>query len=125
MINKNELFELLAEDFAIAVKEYRRAKKESEVYDPMFMNEEEEEEKYNEYKARIKTLTTSKDYIKLTREEFWIEILKAKIQVIACIGGFKLMQEFHTFLYDYPGDNNLNLASAFDYYADGIGGWCR
>jgi hypothetical protein len=48
-----------------------------------------------------------------------------RIQVIAAIGGFKFMQEFHDFLCQYRKYENLNLARAFDWYADGIGGWCR
>jgi hypothetical protein len=57
--------------------------------------------------------------------EFCGKIIESKIQVIAAIGGFMFMQEFHNFLYQYRKYENLNLASAFNWYADGIGGWCR
>lgn len=124
-MNRNELFASLAEDFAQAVKEYRKAKAESEIGNPIFISEEREEKEYQEYQARMKSLTTSKDYIKITREEYWQKILQAKIEVISKIGGFEMMQEFHRYLYSHPENDNLNLYSAFDYYADGIGGWCR
>lgn len=125
MLNKNELFISLAEDFSQAVNEYRRAKRESEIDRRIFMTESEEEQEYKEFQNRMKSLTTSKNYIKLTREEYWGNILKAKIEVIAQIGGFEMMQDFHRYLYGYLKNDELNLYSAFDYYADGIGGWCR
>lgn len=125
MLNKDKLFISLTEDFAQAVSEYRKAKRESEINKPMFASEEEEEQDYKKYQDRMKSLTTSKDYIKITREEYWQNILKAKIEVISKVGGFGMMQEFHRYLYNHPKNNELSLYSAFDYYADGIGGWCR
>ncbi len=125
MFNKNELFASLLEDFSQAVNEYRTAKKESEINKPIFMNDEQEEQDYKEYQDRMKSLTTSKDYIKITREEYWQNILQAKIEVISKIGGFEMMQEFHKYLYEHPNNDALSLYSAFDYFADGIGGWCR
>lgn len=124
-IENNELFISLAEDFSKAVNEYRKAKKESEISKPIFMSDKEEEQDYKEYQNRMKSLISSKDYIKITREEYWQNILQAKIEVISKIGGFEMMQEFHRYLYKHSKNEELNLYSAFDYFADGIGGWCR
>lgn len=124
MFNKDDLFKYLAEDFSNAVIEYRKAKEDTELLKKCFMSQEEEDKISKEYEYRMKSLTVSKDYINITRDEYWGKILSSKIEVIACIGGFELMQEFMNYLSVYKKDN-LNLASAFDYHADGIGGWCR
>lgn len=121
---KDVLFKALAEDFAKAVSEYRKARQESDLPTNFSYDDEEREENYRAYDKRIEALKTSKDYISLTREEYWQQILKAKIEVIASIDGFKMMQDFCTYLCNIP-DDDLNLYSAFDYYADGIKGWCR
>lgn len=123
-LNKEELFKSLAEDFARAVREYRKAKYENEMPSTWSLDENKNERMYEEYKTRIKALSSSKDYISLTRQEYWEQILEAKIQVIAAIGGLKLMQDFCTYLYNHSIED-LNMYSAFDCFADGIGGWCR
>lgn len=124
-IDDKELFISLAKDFANAVKEYRKASDDSEIIKSRFLSDEESDKEYLKYQSRINGLTTSKDYISLTREEYWQEIIKTKIEVIAAIGGFKFMQEFHNFLYECNEYDELRLSTAFDYYADGICGWCR
>ena len=126
VINKEELFKNLSEDFKTAVIKYRKARYEQEIEKPYFSSwDEEAEDRYNlEEEKRINTINTSKDYINLTREEYWQNILKAKIEVIAAIGGFDLMQEFSDYLRTIS-DENLMLESVFCYYADGISGWCR
>lgn len=124
-INKKDMFEALTLDFAKAVMEYRKAGDESEIEINLFPTDAEEEEKFNEYEERMNSLTASKDYINITREEYWQQIIKSKIEVIACIGGLEMMQEFSTYLYNHALDDKLKLYNAFDYYADGIGGWCK
>ncbi|NFI55930.1 hypothetical protein FDA48_06000 [Clostridium botulinum] len=126
MIKKEELFKSLSEDFIMAVENYRKAEHEQDMNIPYFLScEEEKEEKYNEdERVRRNTINTSKDYINLTRREYWQNILRAKIEVIGSIGGFEFMQEFSWYLRDID-TNELLLESAFVYYADGICGWCR
>lgn len=124
MIKKEELFKSLSEDFAATVKSYRKARHEKDIEIPHFYDEYKEE-KYNEQEeVRRNTINTSKDYIKLTRDEYWQNILRAKIEVIGSIGGFEYMQEFARYLRNVDNDE-LSLESAFVYYADGICGWCR
>ena len=132
MLKENEvkeLFKNLSIDFKIAVEKYRLARDEKDINNPYFdMSEEEEEKYYLEEKKRKNTINTSKDYINITREEYWQNIIKAKIEVIGAIGGFELMQDFSRYLRqldDNDKKGNLMLESAFVYYADGICGWCR
>lgn len=130
MINKLELFKNLSMDFKIAVEKYRLAREEKEINKPYFSwNDEEAEEKYYlEEEKRRNTINTSKDYIDITREEYWQNIIKAKIEVIGAIGGFELMQEFSIYLRqldDNDKEGNLMLESSFVYYAEGICGWYR
>lgn len=128
MINKEELFKNLAEDFKVAVEKYRKARYEQDMTIPHFSsNDEEAEEKYYIAEEKRKnTINTSKDFINITREEYWQNIIKAKIEVIGAIGGFELMQEFSRYLRQFDEEtDNLMLESAFAYYADGINGWCR
>ncbi|MBY7006787.1 hypothetical protein FDA25_02495 [Clostridium botulinum] len=108
----------LADDFKKVVIEYRKARKEQEAI------EEKSEERY----YRREELTTSKNYVKLTRAEYWKDMIESKIKVIGCIGGFKFMQEFCEYLHEYEkehceGDIRLNLVSCFDANANGINGW--
>lgn len=125
-MNMDKLIKNVAEDFKAAVKNYRKAREEQEIEEPYFSTWEEElERKYNiQEKTRKDSINTSKDYIKLTREEYWQNIIIAKIEVIGAIGGFELMQEFSIFLRSID-DEDLHLESAFCYYADGICGWYR
>lgn len=123
MFDKDKLFKELADDFIAAVQNYRNAKKESNIDKPVFMKEEEENQYYKERYNRMKTLNSSQDYIKITRVEYWEKILEAKIEVISRIGGFNMMQEFSDYLYNHQKDNELKLYNAFNYFADGIGGW--
>ncbi|NFL39291.1 hypothetical protein [Clostridium botulinum] len=125
-MEKEELFNRLSKDFIMAVESYRKAEYEQDMDMPYFLScEEEKEEKYNEdERARRNTINTSKDYINLTRREYWQDILRAKIEVIGSIGGFEYMQEFAKYLRDIDKDELL-LESAFVYFADGICGWCR
>lgn len=130
MINKEELFKNVSEDFKSAVEKYRKARHDKEIEEPYFgYNDEAAEDKYYaEERKRQNTINTSKDYVKITREEYWQNVLRAKIEVIGAIGGFELMQGFSRYLRevdDKAGENNLMLESAFVYYADGICGWCR
>jgi predicted ATPase len=118
-MNKDELFVALGEDLISVVKELRKAQKDTIIRD----NDTDEE--FLDYRYRIAELTKSKEYIKLTRVEYWEEILKSKIRTISTIGGFKMMQDFYDYIYNHELDDELKLARAFDYYADGIGGWCR
>lgn len=126
MFNKKELFNNLSEDFKVAVGNYRAAREDKDIQEPYFRySDEEAEEKYNkEEDKRRDSINTSKDYIRLTREEYWKNILKSKIEVIGAIGGFELMDEFSKYLRKID-TNELMLESAFGYYADGICGWCR
>lgn len=126
MISKEKLFENLAKDFKKAVENYRKARREQEIEKPYFgwSDPESEEKYYDEIEKRRNSINTSKDYIKLTREEYWQDILKSKIQVIGAIGGFELMEEFSLYLREVD-NNELLLENAFVYYADGICGWCR
>jgi|GEM_PF-2982332 len=119
------LFKALADDFIKAVSELRKAEEQSSIEKSLFMDMDEEEHYYEEHEKRMHSLTSSKDYINITRKEYWENILKAKIEVIEKIGGFKMMQEFDTYLYNHPKDDELKLYNAFDYLADGVGGWCR
>lgn len=107
MLGKKELFEELSKDFEKAVREYRKAKEQSECTSGRLDAE------------------VNEDYMNLTRKEYREQILKAKIEVIACIGGFKMMQEFCGYLYERQEEEWINTYSAFDYFADGIGGWIR
>jgi hypothetical protein len=129
-IEKGELMKNLANDFSKAVKNYRLARQENEVIKPNFSSweEDKEEEFCQKEKLRINSINTSKDYINLTRLEYWEFTLKSKIEVIGAIGGFEFMQEFSRYLreIDYiSDDDSLLLESAFSWYADGICGWCR
>ena len=123
-INKNDLFKGLADDFKVAVSNYRKARREKEIEEPYFSwKDTEAEEKYcSEEEKRRNSINTSKDYIKLTREEYWQNIIISKIEVIAAIGGFKMMSDFYDCLKTIDTDN-LGLCSAFSWYADGICGW--
>lgn len=126
MISKEKLFENLAKDFKKAVENYRKARREQKIEKSYFgwSDPESEEKYYDEIEKRRNSINTSKDYIKLTREEYWQDILKSKIQVIGAIGGFELMEEFSLYLREID-NNELLLENAFVYYADGICGWCR
>ena len=126
MISKEKLFENLAKDFKKAVENYRKARREQNIEKSYFgwSDPESEENCYDEIEKRRNSINTSKDYIKLTREEYWQDILKSKIQVIGAIGGFELMEEFSLYLREID-NNELLLENAFAYYADGICGWCR
>lgn len=122
------LMQRLADDFQIAVKNYRKAKRENEIYDPKFTywTEEEEEKYYEEERKRRNTINTSEGYIKITRVEYWENVLKSKIEVINAIGGFKFMQDFSYFLREIDikaGEECLSLESAFCWHAEGIGHW--
>lgn len=126
MFNKEELFKNLAVDFKVAVEKYRVAREDKDIQEPHFsFSDEIAEEKYNKDEdKRRDSINTSKDYIRLTREEYWKNILISKIEVIGAIGGFELMDEFSKYLRKID-TNELMLESAFGYYADGICGWCR
>lgn len=130
MLDRENLFKNLAEDFKLAVVNYRKARDEQEIDKPYFgwNNEEAENKYYLEQEKRRNGINTSTDYINLTREEYWQNILIAKIEVIGVIGGFEMMQDFSMYLRkldEAAGENNIMLESAFCYYADGISGWCR
>lgn len=107
----------LADNFVAVVREYRKARDEEERI---------EEDTIEEY-GRRKLLHNSKDYIKLTRTEYWRDIIESKIQVIGAIGGNKLMKEFCMYLEDYEkeycNEEELFLVSCFDANANGICGW--
>ena len=124
--NKNDLFKGIADDFKIAVSNYRTAKRENEIKEPYFSwNDTEAEERYcSEEEKRKNSINTSKDYIKLTREEYWKNIIISKIEVIAAIGGFNMMSDFYDYLKTIDTDELL-LCSAFSWHADGIDGWCN
>lgn len=126
MISKEKLFENLAKDFKKAVENYRKARREQKIEKSYFgwSDPESEEKYYDEIEKRRNSINTSKDYIKLTREEYWQNIIISKIEVIAAIGGFELMEEFSLYLREVD-NNELLLENAFVYYADGICGWCR
>lgn len=59
--------------------------------------------------------------------------MRSKIEVIGAFGGMKFMYDFLDFLYEHTPEltlienkySNLDLSSAFDWYSDGICGWCR
>lgn len=110
--NKEAMFKAIASDFKKAVKEYRAARRDEEL-----------EEDYIKCIERRGSQYTSKDFVKMTRVEYWIDIIKSKIEVIAAIGGFDMMQEFSYYLSDVDS-GELMLESAFSYLADGICGWC-
>lgn len=107
----------LADDFVKVVREYRKARDEEEII---------EEDHLKAYDRR-KSLHDSKDYVKLTRIEYWENIIESKIKVIAAIGGNKLMAEFCMYLEEYEekycGEEGLYLVSCFDAKANGICGW--
>lgn len=124
-IDKYKLYEAIADDFISVVREYRKAQHDNILNDKKdSFCTDERDIAYEEYEKRISTLTNSKDYVKLQRDEYWQQIITAKIQVISKLG-FKTMQEFCTYLYNRPENDELDMYSAFDYLADGIGGWWR
>lgn len=107
----------LADDFVDVVKEYRRARDQEERI---------EEDNLKAYDRR-KSLHDSKNYVKLTRVEYWGNIIESKIKVIAVIGGNKLMRDFCMYLEEYEekycSEEGLYLVSCFDSRANGICGW--
>lgn len=117
-MDKKKIFEVLGEDFKKVVEQYRMARHEEEKTE-----EYDFYEKYNEELKNRNSIYTSKNTVKITRVDYWRDIVRSKIEIIGAIGGFEMMQEFSQYLSEID-NQGLMLESAFCYLADGICGWC-
>jgi hypothetical protein len=77
----------------------------------------------NDISSKSTMLQTEKVILKTY--EYWNDIIYAKIETIAIVGGFDLMQRVHSALEDVKDTGNYNFPAMFDNKADGIGGWWK
>lgn len=117
-----KLMKLLLVDFGEIVEKFRTAEDELDKYDCIIdTNVLEDSSNFDSFVRKIKKTKKAEHYEIISLKEGLKQKIKAKIEVIALIDGFKGMQKFHEYLYD----NNYDASKLFNHLADGIGGWCK
>ncbi|MEW6726426.1 MAG: hypothetical protein AB1327_05630 [Bacillota bacterium] len=115
-----ELVEKLAETLLDPVKEYRNARSDEGISEFCF-RDPKCVQWFENYRKALCSLETKE--ITLDRSLYWILITRAKIEVIAAIGGIDLMGRVCDKLEEHPENKKYHFASAFNALASGICGW--
>lgn len=122
METKYESVLKLAEELAEAMR-YSK-----ETYRLLYPNGQSESDLVEGLDTLIDDMSTKSTMLKskmitLKTYEYWNDIIEAKIEVIAAIGGLDLMRQVHSALEDIEDTGYYHYPAMFDSRADGIGGW--
>ncbi|MEG6615404.1 hypothetical protein V6C27_03030 [Peptococcaceae bacterium 1198_IL3148] len=116
--------EAFANELISSIKEYRKARDEANSGKIVsgidgYKKYERELEDYLKEKQNI----YAGEMVNLPRSEYWKNVIKAKAEVIAAIGGCALLVDVCDQLSNHPENAVYHFASAFEVAADGLAGF--
>jgi len=65
----------------------------------------------------------TKDRFMINGLDYWSDILYAKMEMIALVGGLEGLAQVHDWLQNHPENAEYHFASRFDSMAHGLAGW--